>query len=822
MKKKNKQGNVYFVMMVICLVLAVASFIMAIVMQELLILFIALGGVFLVGMVLFFVALNISKRDREKVIEKDKDNIISALHKYQHNQMLLAKVNSDDEGLQEIATVVNDLSINDTTLEYSTLYDGNEFFTLIRKYIIKSGIEKCAILRVSGVKERTIEKIADKYPRCFIGQNENSFDLLLETFDKSELEDYLKTFVEARKECSIKLFYYDEYSLDEIFDLINQDENQDEQRLFIYDRNSEKEVFINVINKYKDIDLSKDNLLEDYLIDIFPYLPFTHMAVLIDDEYLRLVNYQGALLISEIKDKEFKTWLKMSGVTYMGKQAHIVFANENEEIQVTPQLLYKLNKVIAIINNLVLIEIDRIKVNESETRFNKLEELHESLSYEVNDDYIVTHASKKLNERYCGKLVGSYCYETLYDRESPCKNCPLNSENRNKTYMLSSKLYKRVVDFEDGDKRTIYLLNEKKPFINSRDALNERLLGLLNDANAKGYLLVFKIDSLTQLASKNKLDTEQVIDKIIEGLTTYGLTDSLYRKDVDEFVYILKYASMANAIKIAKAVSTAFLETFDYDEKAFHFLPKVILLSYPLEVNTLFSLDSLSRTLFMRVTKKGMLYRVDEEPTPIDDHRHYMDIVEEAFKNNEIPVSYFRIKDLENQYKMAFVGYRFLDENHNHIPDDQISLYVKIDKKYITFMDKFVRSFNYEDETRYVTSIGKEGLEKQLFDILLGFFETKHIPFNRVVFEAKERDIANHLEATNYALDLGFNIAIDVNDSGTHSLDMSRFAYIRIDGRRLASDKAYQHKINSIIHGDKPILMEEKYKDLITGARFVY
>ncbi len=820
MKKKNKQNNVYFVWMVIFLALSIASLVMAIVMKDLLILFIALSVIFLLGMCGFYIAMNVSRKDKEKALEIDKENIVKSLKKYQHNQLLIANTNSGDEGLKEIASVVNDIVINDTTLEYSTLYDGNEFFVLLRKYIIKSGLEKCAILRINGVKERTLERIVDKYPNCFIGQNEKSFDLVLDTFDKSELEDYLRKFVEERKECSIKLFYYDEYSLDEILELINQEQNQDEERLLIYDRNSEKEVFINVINKYKDIDLSKDNLIEDYLIDIFPYLPFTHMAVLVDEEYLRIVNYKGALLISEIEDREFKTWLKLSGIKYMGKQAHVVFANEHEEVPVTPRLLYKLNKVIAMLNNLVLIEIDKMKVEEAESRFNRLEELHDSLSYEVDEDYIVTHASRKLNERYSNKLVGSYCYETLYDRESPCKDCPLKQENT-KTYMLSSNLYKRVVE-ADNNKNTIYLLNEKKPFINDRKALNERLLGLLSNANAKGYLVIFKIDSLTQLASKYKLDNEGIVNKIVEGLEVYGLTDSLYRKDVDEFVYILKYASMAEAIRIAKAVSRAFLETFELNDTAFHFLPKVILLSYPLEVNTLFSLDSLSRTLFMRVTKKGMLYRVDEAPTPIDDHLHYMDIVEEAFKNNEIPVSYFRIKDLENKYKMAFVGYRFLDENHNHIPDDQISLYVKIDKKYITFMDKFVRSFNYENETIYVTSIGKEGLDKQLFDTLIGFFESKHIPLNRVIFEAKERDIINHLEAVNYALDLGFNIALDANDSGTYNFDTSRFVYIRIDGRRLASDKSYQNKINSIIHDDKPILIEEKYQDLITGARFVF
>ena len=608
--------------------------------------------------------------------------------------------------------------------------------------------------------------------------------------------------------------------MDEIFEELNKEVEGEREKMVILDRNTDKEVFNNIINKYRNVDLSRDNLIEDYLIDIFPYIPFTHMAIFIEDEYLRLVNYQGALQIDEIQDVEFKTWLKLDGVKYLDKQTHIVYANENVEVSVTPNLLYKLNKVNAILNNLIIIEMDKIKINETEDRFYNLEELHNSMSYEVNEEFIVTHASKKLNERFNNKLVGSYCYECLYDREEPCKTCPLKMENT-RTYLISSNLYERVIE-KDGKKSTIYLLSKKKPYINDRDQLNNRLLGLLNNPQAKGYILVFKLDAIPQLASKNKMNSEDIVNSIINVLHTYGLTENLFRKEEDEFVYLLEVASMSDAIRIAKDVSRACLETFKVDDKEFNFLPKAILLSYPVEVNTIFSLDSLSRTLFNRVSKKGMLYRIDEEPTPIDDHRHYMDIVEECFKNNEIPVSYFRIKDLENKYKMFFVGYHFEDENHNRIPDDQISLYVKIDKKYVTFMDKFVRSFDYTQDHRYVTSIGKEGLEKQLFDTLKGFFNSKHIPLDRVIFEAKEKDIYGHLEAVNYAVELGFNIAVDINDSGTHNLDMSKFVYVRIDGRQLANNKAYQNKINSIMHGDKPILIEERYKDLILGARFVF
>ena len=668
--------------------------------------------------------------------------------------------------------------------------------------------------------DKTIETIVDKYPYCYIGEYDGYYDLVIEIFDKKELEEHINKFIHHYKNVYGIMAYYDEYSLDEIEQLMNKEVEGERERLIIYDRNSDKEVFNNVINKYRNVDLDKDNLIEDYLIDIFPYIPFTHMAILIDDQYLRLVNYKGSLQIDEIQDIQFKSWLKLDGVKYKNRQIHIVYANENEEISITPTLLYKLNKVNTILNNLAIIELDKVEIKESEIRYANLEELHQSLSYEVNDDFIITHASKRLIEKYSNNLIGSYCYEKFYDRESPCKTCPLRSEE-NKAYMVSSKLYERVVDIK-GIKNTIYLTTNKATFINDRKTLDNVLLGLIN-SNEKGYLLVFKLDALPQLASRNKVGVEQIVKSIIERLETYGLNDNLYRKEEDEFVYILKYASVADAIRLAKAVSKAFLESFGVEDKNFEFLPKVIMLSYPLEVNTLFSLDSLSKTLFNSVTKKGMLYRVAEEPTPIDDHRHYMEIVEESFKNNEVPVNYHKIKDLQNKEKLSFVGYHYLDENHNHIPDDMISLYVKIDKKYVTFMDKFVRSFNFEDEgQRYVTSIGKEGLDKKLFDTLIGFFNSKKIKPERVIFECKEKDLYNHIDAANYAMDLGFIFAVDINDSGSHNLDLSKYEYIRLDGPKLESDRAYQNKINSLIHGQKPILIDDKHKDLILGARFTY
>ena len=756
------------------------------------------------------------RKKQHIVHEKDKQSILNALDKYQHNQIVLAHLKSGDQGLNEIALKVNEIAINDTSLEYGHMYNGEGFFDLIRKHSLKAGLEKFGYVSIYYIKEKLLESdFITKYPHCYVGKYAEHYDLMLDAFDKNELETYLKDFVTKYPHTRVRVYYYDEYSLDEIQELLKEEPSES---ITIFDRNIDKEVFNNVINKYRNIDLGKENLLRDYLLDILPHVPFTHMGVMIDDQYIRLVSYKGMLQIDEINEQNyFKTWLKLSGIKYLDKQVYVIFASDKEEVGVTPQLLYKLNKVIAIINSLMIIEIDRQKVEEADSRFNKLEELFDSMSYEVDDDFKVVYATKKLSQRYNNKLVGSYCYECLYDREEPCKDCPLRKGD-NCTFLMSSHLYKRVVE-KDGDKATIYLLSQKKPFINDRDALDDRLLGLIN-SDAKGYLLVFKLDALTQMAAKKQKSVEEVVGYIVQGLNIYGLTNNLFRKSEDEFVYILENASVSDAVRISKDVSRLFLETFEVDDSDFSFLPKVILLSYPLEVNTLFSLDSLSRTLFNNVTKKGCLYRIDEDPLSIDDHRYYMEVVEESYKKGEIPFTYRRVKDASNKEKYYYASLNYMDQNHNPIPENQITLYTKIDNTYLTLVDKAIRGLDYENDYTFLLPLGKEGLTKKLFDTLMGFFSTKKISPNRIIFEGKEKDLNAHMEDVQKAIEMGFRFAVDVNDNYNHNLDLSLFDYIRVDGKKLDTDKGYQNKVNELFKQKVDVLIEDKYKDLLTEVRY--
>jgi hypothetical protein len=69
---------------------------------------------------------------------------------------------------------------------------------------------------------------------------------------------------------------------------------------------------------------------------------------------------------------------------------------------------------------------------------------------------------------------------------------------------------------------------------------------------------------------------------------------------------------------------------------------------------------------------------------------------------------------------------------------------------------------------------------------------------------------------------MGFRFAVNVIENYNYNLDLSTFEYVRINGRRLESNKGYQNKINLVINQGVETLIEDKYKGLITNVRFTF
>ena len=814
---KNKAISKYLIVALICLVLSLPLGALAIVLKvDYKVVFYILSLILvLVALAFLFVHLH-EQRKHLKVMDHDEKKIIDALNILdKKSDEPLIQIESEENNLQEIAKLVNEINITSSLLTPNEVYMGNNFYGEIAKLIRSGHLDNFALLKIRN--EDSFLAIREKFNNNYIYDDEGGYDFIINNNDKDVIESFLRELLKDKDE-QIILCYHDEYLLNEMIDIINDDYSSNVEKLVIIHQEIKEDSFDYVLNKYRHIDIMSDTILNDFLKEIYPYLGFSHLGILYGDNYYRVVTFEGLIQIHLINEDDLEYMHDVYLFNYQGQEIHLVLAN-TEDLVLDERKRNQIFRFIDVLKGLLVFDLSKHLVYEAENRFNRLEEMTNSLSYEVDDEMNIVHASKKLEDRYNNKLQGSICYEALYGRDEMCRDCPLKNIDTNT--LLGSNEYRRKT-LEVGEDHCVYLLSEPKPYINSKKDLENKLLGLINDGDAKGYLLCIKIDALSALASKNKTPVNDVVKEIIETLGKYGLSDHLYRKEEDEFVYVLEDASVAQSIEVAREVSKAFLEKFKTLNKDISLQPKMILLSYPLEVNTLFSLDSLCRTMFGQVSKKGRLYRIDEEPLPIDNHRYYMEIVEESYKANNIPLSFKSVIDNnESKDNLSYVSLNYFDEEHLAIREDEITLYSKIDNTYLTLVERVSKAIvDIENKDHYILPIGKEALDVKLFNVILGYMNSKKVSPDKIIFEVKEKDLYNHKDIVNKIHELGINLAMVSKDTTKYNLDISFYRYIKLDGVKLEKDKLYQLKVNELINNNVDIMIDNKHKSLVK-ARYI-
>lgn len=824
--KKNKSISklTYLILCFAFLFLALIAGILDIALKKIVVFNLSLYFVLMLLFVVFAIAFGLVylfiKLYTEKIEKTDKENISISLDRIGINSdVKLIRAKSDDEELKEIANKINYLAISKSSLRKEKIYVGKHFLMEVQKLINAGELINFAYVRLYDINEEHVEKVMMLFTNSYAKKGNGYYDVVISYNSKEELENYLLSIagIRARR---IFVYYSDEFSISDIEEILQKGEEDGSKNLVIAHKENSKYSFEYNFQKYQNIDISKENVLEDYLRDLFGFLPYSHLGIKFGDEYYLVVNNKGKKQIHLLARSEYMYYEEIYMFTYENKKISVVVANVVE-----PTLTSYTNKKVQLfldrLKTILVYEAARYDTSIADIRLNRLEELTNNLSYEVDKDYHIRFASDTLEKKYNYSLKGKLCYEALYNRKEVCPTCPIIKNVDKDTYILGSKLYQRI-HFNDLESSTIYLLNKPRPYVADKLELQKRLLGLLNTTDSKGYLLCFKLDALESLAARNKTDVDEVVSEIIDILKLYELSDNLYRKEVDEFVYILEEASVNDGNNIAKAVSKAFLEKFKTQNKEISFAPKIVLLSYPLEVNTLFALDSLCRTMFRSVDKKGRLYRIDEEPLPIDNQRYYIEIVEESYKRNVIPFTFTEVKDNENKENLYYAYLDYKDNENNPILESDITLFMKLNNSYLTLVERVAKALvDLESDKKYILPIGKEALVPVLFSSLAAYMQGKKVPLDKIIFEVKEKDAYNHKEDMVKIAGYGINLSIVTKDNRFYNLETSLYRYIKVDGVKLSKDKTYQEKINGYLLKDVDIMMDTKANDVLDDVRYI-
>ena len=129
------------------------------------------------------------------------------------------------------------------------------------------------------------------------------------------------------------------------------------------------------------------------------------------------------------------------------------------------------------------------------------------------DNYKLLSISDSLKDIYTRPIVGQTCYEYLYNKTSPCENCPLRSGSKMESEICGEKhLSSLILDNNKYSSCQMLLTPESKNYfatnrfnsdflINSYYSLIYRMNNIFS-GHTKGYIILIKINNHTDIIDK--------------------------------------------------------------------------------------------------------------------------------------------------------------------------------------------------------------------------------------------------------------------------------------------------------------------------------
>ena len=827
MKKKYKLQKIAILLLVLgCINLAL--FILAIFIDQYQYYFLGGAlGLLVINIIIFIVMYRLAR----KSIDADTERIIHGLKKYKNNEKEIIEISSNNKKLKSIADEVSLLSVTGQDLVNGHEYHDENFISYLSTHL-DTEISQLAYVNIAGNID--VNPILKRYKNTYVNKKENSIELFIYNFaNREQLEqvivDYLNsganstklyfgsysdglnksiTLEDNKKKARCFIIYYPDYEISQ-FNLVSKlPVSKTIKNVDIYDieRNPYPLADFNQIVKLVNSRKDKDNIdIKDLVLSAMYHLPFSHIIVEMDGvkrffKWKEVENYADMVEVPYKKD--FVLYNKN------GHYLKVSFIGDSQLDFVDPQAKEVME---TLLNTLLDIGIYTFKENDKvrdKKTFDNLILKSGNYSYEIDKDYNLISLSDNLLDKFKKNPEGKKCYKQLFNLDKPCKNCPLNGEISKQFIKVGSGDY-TFTKVNNKQNRKIYVLKSNHKVLPQKD-LYEKVIDSINN-DKRGYLMLFKLDYLQDLSIKYKISIEELTSKAIDLLSSYSLDGNLYQKEEDEYAFVLEYFRFADCVELANTLSNAFEDKAEHEEKGILLTPKIILLSYPLEVNNLYSLISLSRTLFARADKRGMLYRLSSDPVYVNKKREYLEILEESLKNDNIPIIYYRIKDNENpENNILRVDLDYRDSANEVIREDAITLYAKLEKYYLSLIERTFKSVNYQEGYDYIFYLSREALDSGLFINITNILNKLKIDLSRIIIESDEIYLRANKDLVSKYAEMGYQFGLSsIEEDKPYNLPI-KVKYIKVNEDKFKQSSKYGQKLIEIHKLDIPFLVDSK------------
>ena len=742
--------------------------------------------------------------------EEEADYIIDGIDKYRHNQRVIVKELNDPD-LEKVANEVSNLSILGRSLRNKYVYHMKDFLSYVDNHLDYNDLTNLAYIYMK--KEVPVKDILDKYDIVYMNKEEVGFSIMVANYaDKKALENIVRMY--ANKNNHVSIIYYPDYSLLDFIWLDRLKPTFDSEFLKIYDQEENRYKLNNYYSVINEVTFKEDKSdidVEDFILKSMRFLPFSNVSIEINGQkdYFKWSDKDDFL---DHNKEEYEYFKEVNLYRKDGNILSVTLAayRDLRNLSNDQQLILD-----SFLNTLLVIYLPKflhILDKETEKRIQRNMRNNRGYNYVIDKDHNIIAASENLQEKFKDELVGKKCYHALFNRKAPCDYCPRMGKEVSKSISKMGTNNYIFSGVDMGKETQISFVEENHKILN-RQALQEILLDQIN-SEKRGYVMVFKIDYLTDLSLKYNIDKEKIVNDFVDVLKAYSLDGSLYRKEEDEFAYVLQNARYADCVDIAKRLSFAFEDKISIGDNGVLLTPKIILLSYPLEINSLFALDSLSRTLFKKADKRGKLYRLAIDPVYVNRKREYLEIIEQSLKDNKIPVLYKEIVDKENKDHLKDVRYNYIDKDNNEIREDTLTLYAKLEGFYFPILERVFKSVEFLPGHQYVFYFGKEAIDNSLFATVVNELNAMKIPLKNVIIISEESYLEPHKDLVKKYGDMGLQFALS-NVEGNITFDLpAKIKYVRINPAKFKNNKPYALKILELSKLGIPFICNQEVEGL--------
>lgn len=787
---KNKKHILLSSLISLLFVVAVILIILAIVnnSNKLLLLVFALVSLGLMVALSIILLLLVNKTRKE-----DSLKILKGIEKYRQGEKQIVETSKDNKELNIIASELSSLSIEKQGIKNKFVYEMDDFYSYVKKNLNYEEVVSLALLSTSlSVEELTL--FFDKFKTLYINRNSDGSDVFIVNFgNRFALEKEIKELAQAHKEDHFVLIYYPDFSFEEFKDLSTRRSGLASVNYLMFSRKDKPHSFANFYSLVEEATVNKNINEKQFVLKSMPYLPFSNIALTIngEDKHFKWSDQTNFL---DTPKESFEYYKKIDLYKLDNDTLSIVLASHNRLLNISNEQRMIIDTFLNTLTALCLPTLLKVSNEQVEDRINALLVRNHSYSYTINPSKDIIAISPNLKDKYQQDLVGKKCYNALFGRSKPCRSCPLNGKDVNKLISKIGTIPYSFSAVSKGKENTQILIVDSSEPIFDKEVLEERLLDHINN-DQRGYVMVFKIDYLEDLIIKHKTNREEIIEKIINILKAFSLDGSLYRKEEDEFAYLLENTSYVECAEIARKLSFAFEDKISLNDKGVTLTPKIILLSYPLEINSLFALDSLSRTLFKTADKRGKLYRLSTDPIYVNRKREYLEIIEQSLKEGVIPLSYQDIVDKNSKENIKRIHFAYVDNSHLPISEDMITLFAKLENFYFPMMERTFRSINYQKDEQYIIHFSKEVLDNALLAQITNELKANKISPNQIIIESDEIYFQSHLDLINKFAEEGYQFALsNIDSSSKYGLGI-KVKYAKINVDKYLDNKNYALKV---------------------------